>query len=667
MRLLETVRSGFEPALHAWSDDSRELLQRITATRDSQFGDYQANLSLVMTLAKQTGQAPIELAQSICQSLQSNALFSKVEVAGKGFINLQLNDQTLLKWLGDLERQPKLPASVPTAVKTYVVDFSSPNVAKPLHVGHIRSTVIGDAIVRSLRYLGHRVISDNHLGDWGTQFGMVIYGYRNFADQAAYESDPVAELSRVYRVVQQIVGYQEAKSQVELQRRRMSELTSQLSLLKQKPADSNAQSPEAKKLAKEIGQVERNLKDAANEQESTEKKIKAVEENPVSNELALQHPHLESKVLQETAKLHAGDEANLALWKQFLPHCKAEIQRIYDLLGVQFDYELGESFYHEQLGPTVEALMKSGTAVESNGAICVFLEGFEAPMLIRKQDGAFLYATTDLATVEYRMQTFAPDAILYVVDHRQGDHFKKLFACLKKIGLEKVELRHVSFGTVLGKDKRPFKTREGVVLGLESLLDEAVDRALSVVCDPERLKKASLDMSDEEKRHIARVVGIGAIKYADLSHHRENDYEFDNEKMVALEGNTAAYIQYSFARTQNILKKLAEKPVETADQSSDDGLDSDLAFEHPLERSLGIQLLRFEDAVQSSMVDYLPSVITEYLYELARLFASFFDQCPVLKAESASQRRTRRLLVSLTGKTLKQGLDLLNIQTVDRM
>jgi arginyl-tRNA synthetase len=317
------------------------------------------------------------------------------------------------------------------------------------------------------------------------------------------------------------------------------------------------------------------------------------------------------------------------------------------------------------LGTTVDSLLERGVAIESQGAVCVFLEGFDTPMIIRKQDGAYLYATTDLATVEYRMNQFHPDAILYVVDHRQSDHFKKLFRCLEQTGISRVELRHISFGTVLGKDGRPYKTRSGTVVGLESLLDEAVSRALKVVCDPGRLQNASLDLSDEDKQHVASVVGMGAIKYADLSHHRENDYEYDLDKMVQLEGNTAAYIQYSYARTQNILRKLSEKIASEGKVASEQTIT--MAFDHPQERALAIQLMRFEDALHSSMVDYLPNLVTEYLYETAKLFASFFDQCPVLRAETTSQQESRRLLVSLTGKTLKEGLDVLNIQTVDRM
>jgi arginyl-tRNA synthetase len=663
MQLLETVRAQFDQVLLPLTDARKELLQRITATRDPQFGDYQANLALVISLSKQLGSDPQKLAQQLAEALAHQPLFDRVDVAGKGFINIQLSDRQLLTWLQEMDGPSALKMTPPSMPRTFVVDYSSPNVAKPMHVGHIRSTVIGDAIVRILRYLGHRVISDNHLGDWGTQFGMVIYGYKHFAEPAAFQADPVQELSRVYRLIQQIIGYQEAVKNLQPRMQQVENLRAQRLAAEQAMAKEPPQSPEAKKLGKQLKSLERGQKEAEDGWRELQAKIESVESDAQCRQWAAEHPELETLVLQETAKLHAGDEENLQLWREFLPHCQAEIQQIYDRLGIRFDYALGESFYHDQLGPTVDALLNRGTAVVSQGAVCVFLEGFEAPMIIRKQDGAYLYATTDLATVAYRMQHFSPDAILYVVDHRQGDHFKKLFACLRKMGLEDVELRHVSFGTVLGKDGRPFKTRSGTVVGLEALLDEAVARAWNVVCDPSRLQKASLELSEEEKRRIATAIGIGAIKYADLSHHRENDYEFDLEKMVQLEGNTAAYIQYSYARTQNILRKLAEKSA--AEPAA--GGPASLAFAHPLERALAIQLLRFEDALTASMQDYLPSLVTEYLYELAKLFASFFEQCPVLRADNPSQLATRRLLVALTGKTLQQGLELLNIQTVERM
>ena len=665
MRLLETVRRHVQQVLTVLTSDASDLLPRITATRDSQFGDYQANLSLAMMLGKQLHREPVELANQIASSLRLDPLFASVEVAGRGYINMRLSDAWVVDQATSAESSGSLVAPEKKTSKTYIVDYSSPNVAKPMHVGHIRSTVIGDAIVRILRYLGHRVISDNHLGDWGTQFGMVIYGYKNFNQIQSFDANPVTELSRQYRLVQQIIGYQSAKSNMDASRGERALLAQRLvESQKALAAAASQKDPEEKKLAKLLKSTERNIKDADEELESLQSKIDEVEQDPSLVAIASMHAGLEARVLAETAKLHSGDVENLRLWHEFLPHCKAEIQHIYDRLGIQFDYELGESFYHSMLAPTVDGLLRRGVAVESQGAVCVFLDGFDAPMIIRKQDGAFLYATTDLATVEYRMTTFAPDAILYVVDHRQSDHFQKLFKCLEQTGISRIELRHISFGTVLGKDGRPFKTRSGTVVGLEPLLDEAEARALRVVCDPSRLQNAALDLSDSEKQHVAAVVGLGAIKYADLSHHRENDYEFDIDKMVQLEGNTAAYIQYSYARTQNILRKLSDK---IAAENRTELQTTEIGFDHPQERTLAIQLLRFEDALQSSMVDYLPSGVTEYLYELAKLFASFFDQCPVLRAETAKQQNTRRLLVSLTGKTLKEGLGLLNIQTIDRM
>ncbi len=665
MRLLETVRRHVQLVLDTLTSDSSDLLLRITATRDPQFGDFQANLSLAMVLAKQLEREPVELANQIAGSLRLDPFFASVDVAGRGYINMRLNDAWIVEKSNASDASDTLTILPPETRKSYVIDFSSPNVAKPMHVGHIRSTVIGDALVRILRCLGHQVVSDNHLGDWGTQFGMVIYGYKNFNASQAFAENPVAELSRQYRLVQQIIGYQSATTSIDSARREREVMAQRLiETQKALTAGASQKNPEEKKLTKQLKSIERGIKDADEGLAELQSKIAAVEQSSDLLAVAKEHTDLESRVLNETAKLHSGDAENLRLWHEFLPHCKAEIQHIYDRLNIQFDYELGESFYHSMLAPTVEGLLQRGVAVESQGAVCVFLEGFDAPMIIRKQDGAFLYATTDLATVEYRMKTFLPDVILYVVDHRQGDHFQKFFRCLEQNGLNDVELRHISFGTVLGKDGRPFKTRSGSVVGLEPLLDEAVARALKVVCDPGRLQNASLDLSDDEKQHVASVVGIGAIKYADLAHHRENDYEFDLDKMVQLEGNTAAYIQYSYARTQNILRKLADK---IAGEENTMPRTTDIAFDHPLERSLAIQLLRFEDSLHQSVVDYLPSVVTEYLYELAKLFASFFDQCPVLRAATPTQQKSRRLLVSLTGKTLKQGLDLLNIQIVDRM
>jgi len=676
MRLLETVRTQFFTSLQKIAGDgSADLLQRISPTRDSQFGDYQANLALAMTLAKQLSKDAVEVAQSIAEQLRADGWFESVEVAGKGFINLKLRDTFVSESLIEANQSDRLSITTAISPKTYIVDYSSPNVAKPMHVGHIRSTVIGDSIVNILRYLGHKVISDNHLGDWGTQFGMVIYGYKNFVNQSSFDTEPVAELSRLYRLIQQIIAYQAAvDSRPKLQLQKVA-LRSALELSR----SVSEKTPADKKLAKSFKSAEKAVRDCEEAIGESESKIAAVESDTSVLAAATNHLDLATKVLKETVKLHEGDSENLQLWEVFLPYCKAEIHQVYKRLGIRFDYELGESYYHEMLQPTVDLLVDRGMAKESQGAICVFLEGFDAPMIIQKQDGAFLYATTDLATVEYRMKNFKPDAMLYVVDHRQGDHFKKLFACLKQTGLADVELRHVSFGTVLGKDGRPFKTRSGTVVGLETLLDEAVDRALQVVCDPDRFQKASLNMLESEQKHNAEVIGLGAIKYADLSHHRETDYEFDLDKMVQLEGNTSAYIQYSYARTQSILRKLDDQQLQKSSSQSNAGNTTEppyasenasvrhIQWSHPMERTLAIQLLKFEDFLHQSMEDYLPSVVTDYLYELARLFASFFDQCPVLRAENETQRMTRRLLVECTGKTLQRGLLLLGIGTVEKM
>ncbi|MGN6134109.1 MAG: arginine--tRNA ligase, partial [Aureliella sp.] len=303
----------------------------------------------------------------------------------------------------------------------------------------------------------------------------------------------------------------------------------------------------------------------------------------------------------------------------------------------------------------------AGLAQESDGALCIFLPSFDTPMIVRKQDGAFLYATTDLATIEYRMEHFHPQAMLYVVDHRQSEHFAKLFAAARAIGYDRVELEHISFGTVTGPDGKPFKTRDGSVVGLDYLLDEAVDRAYQVVCDPERLKKANLEMSEVEKRAVAETVGLGAIKYADLCHNRTSDYVFDVDQMVQLEGNTATYIQYSYARICSILNNAEVCPTPQWIAGVD------LTLADPAERDLAVQLLQFEDALAGCLDGYYPSVLTAYLYNLSKHYAVFYDRCAVLKAESDQLRSSRLLLCHATGATLKLGLSLLGIGVVDRM
>ena len=391
-------------------------------------------------------------------------------------------------------------------------------------------------------------------------------------------------------------------------------------------------------------------------------KIAAIAENdPELVELAHRHVDIDRAVLEQTARLHAGDPENLELWHKFLPQCKEDMRKIYDRIDIHFDHELGESFYHDRLEGVVQDFAVRGLARASDGAQCVFLPDYATPMIIRKQDGAFLYATTDLATIQYRMETWHPDAILYVVDHRQSEHFGKLFAAVRLWGYDQVELRHISFGTVLGDDGRPYRTRSGDVVGLEGLLDEAIRRAYAVVAANDDSKPSGPELSAEQRQAIARAVGHAALKYADLSHNRTSDYVFSYDKMVALEGNTATYMQYSYARTQSIFER--------------GGIDVDTlrAAEHGIilaesaERDLALELVQFGDALDKSLEDYRPNVLTAYLFSLATKFSRFYQQCDVLRAPSEAVRDSRLVLCDLAGRTIKQGLALLGIGVVDKM
>ncbi len=598
MNLLAEIRERFRPALTSLTDDVDDLLEMIRPAQP-QHGDYQANCA--MSLAKRVGRPPRKVAQEVVDLLKVDDMCLPPEIAGPGFINLRIKDSWLAEQAAIAVRDERLNVARASQPRTYVIDFSAPNVAKPMHVGHIRSTVIGDAIYRTLAFLGHRVISDNHLGDWGKQFGMVIYGYKHLRDQDRYQTDPVGELARLYQLVNKTCDFQAGKS----------------------PKD-----------AAQLAEVEA---------------------------VSQKHPDLEQRVLEETTRLHQGDEENLALWREFMPACLEALHRIYDRLKVRFDHELGESFYHDRLQQVVKELQKKEIATESEGAICIFFADFDAPMIIRKSDGAFLYATTDLATIQYRLQQWRPDAILYVVDHRQRDHFEMLFAAARKWGYQAVEFKHVSFGTVLGPDGRPLKTREGDAVGLESLLDEAVARGYATVCEVDDKKPGGAELSEADRRSIAEVVGIGALKYADLVQNRTTDYKFSFEKMTALDGNTAPYVQYAYARVQSIFRRGEVQP-ETLRAAN-----AALVLQHQAEHDLAVALLRFSEALEEVLVDYRPNQLTSYLYDLARTYSAFFENCPVLKAESDALRTSRLLLCDLTARTIKQGLELLGIGVVEKM
>jgi arginyl-tRNA synthetase len=599
------LRGMFQAALERLSADGvvaiapaelPALVELVRETADSKHGDYSGTMA--MGLAKRAGKKPRDVAVEIIKRLDVADLFEPPgEPVGPGFINLKVRDDALALAVADAcgdERLGVVPVDRP---ETIVVDYSSPNVAKPMHVGHIRSTVIGDALARILKFRGHHTITDNHLGDWGTQFGMILWGWKHCRDAAAFVADPTAELGRLYRLVRKVADA--------------------------KPDELAA--------------------------------------DPAAAALAQQYPDAGREVLAETAKLHEGDPENRALWEQFMPVCRREIDRIYARLDVSFDHTLGESFYQPLLAGTVLDLETRGLARESRGAVGVFLDGEEKPpLLVRKADGAFLYATTDLATIQWRMEHWKPDRVLYVVDHRQSQHFEQVFEAARRWlpAAKHVSLVHVAFGTVLGDDGKPFKTRAGDTVGLEALLDEGVARAFGVVtaADADR----GTGMPEAERRRIAETVGIGAIKYADLAQNRTTDYTFSFDKMLELKGNTAAYMQYAVARVEGIF---AKGGIDRGAVRREAG---EIALTDTRERALAMKLLRFAEALEDVQADYRPNVLTAYLFDVAGAYSTFYDALSVLKAEAA-ERTTRLALCDLTGQVLRTGLELLGIRVPERM
>ncbi len=664
MNILRELRDRFAKSLTKLATDqgltklaTTELVDMVRQSQDPTFGDYQANMA--MPLGKQLGRPPRDVAAAILAQLDVADLCRPPEIAGPGFINLALHDDWLAARLREAVADPRLGIPPVERPRTVIVDYSAPNVAKPMHVGHIRSTVIGDSIYRTLKFLGHRTIGDNHIGDWGTQFGMIIYGYKHFRDAAAYERSRVDELARLYRLVNQLADYHDSRPQLAELEKKIHAAEERLAAARAVPA---AGDPKAdKKQAQAARKAEADVGEAQAAVADLQRKLTALESDAVLGPLAKEHPEIGSALLAETAKLHSGDAENLALWREFMPACMTAIQHIYDRLGVTFDETLGESFYHDRLQPVVDDLLAKHIARKSDGATCVFLEGQPAPMIVRKKDGAFLYATTDLATIAYRRERWNPDALLYVVDHRQSLHFEQLFATARRWGYENVEFAHVSFGTVLGDDGRPFKTRSGDTVGLEGLLDEAVERAYKIVAENDDAKPDGRELTDEQRKAIAETVGIAALKYADLSQNRTSDYVFSYDKMLAMNGNTATYMQYAYARVRSIFRrgsvdidKLRREPAP-------------ILLSTPAERALGLEILRFAEALDAVLVDYRPNQLTAYLFELANRYSTFFDQCPVLKAETPELRTSRLLLCDLTARTLKQGLALLGIDVVEQM
>ncbi|HEY7159141.1 MAG TPA: arginine--tRNA ligase [Gemmataceae bacterium] len=595
MNVLALLQRKLQEALTGMADDPAVYALMLKPAQGARFGDYQANCA--MSLAKKLGKKPPEVAKAIVERLPLDDMLETPAVAGPGFINLTLKSEWLARQAQHMASDDRLGVAPVASPRTIVLDYSSPNVAKPMHVGHLRSTIIGDALARLLRFLGHNVVTDNHLGDWGTQFGILLYGYKHFLDAEAFQADPVHELARLYVLVRKQI----------------------------------------KKIVNQKGEEEEDPND------------------PIAQ-----------AARDETARLHQGDEENLRLWRTFMPYCYAEIEAAYRRLDIlPFDYTLGESIYQPVLGEVVRSLLEQGIARESEGAIVVFFGENEAPAVIRKRDGASTYTTTDLATIRHRADEWQADTILYVVDFRQGLHFKNLFEIVRRWGYDDIDLQHISFGSVLGEDGKPLSTREGTGASLESLLDAAVDAAAKVA---EQNRREQLERGEEvgegdeqERRHIHEVIGIGAVKYADLSQNRTSDYTFSLKKMLAMDGNTATYMQYAYVRNRGIFRKGAIDVLSLRQNPPP------LMLPTSEERALALQLLRFHDALTMAAAEYKPSAITSYLWDLAKTYSGFFQNCPVLKAETPELRQSRLLLCDLTARVIQRGLDLLGIRTVERM
>ena len=548
----------------------------VRETSDPTFGDYQING--VLPLAKVLRDNPRKLAMRVAEVFDSAGMCdSPVEVAGPGFINLRLSDAWLAARVGEAAADPRLgvaPLADPSAV---VIDFSSPNVAKRMHVGHLRSTIIGDALARTLRFLGHDVVGDNHVGDWGTQFGVLLWAWKQRGGEVDLETDPIGELEALYKF-------------------------------------GSAASREDAEVA-----------DACR---------------------------------AELAALQVGDPERQALWERFVAISRQDAERTYDRLGVSFDTWHGESFYHDRLAGVVERLVDRGIAEESDGALAIFFEEAELegkPFLVRKSDGAYLYATTDLATLDYRVETYSPERVIYVVDVRQSLHFRQLFTAARRLGHD-VTMEHVGFGMMMGADGRPFRTRDGGTITLEALLDEAEERILPIVTEKWP------DATEEEQRAIAAQVGIGAVKYADLAQNLTTDYRFDWDKLLAADGNTGPYLQYTLVRIRSVLREHAARTG-----ASFAAAGAPIVIDTPEERALAIELLRLGDVFDRVGRLLRPHIACEYLYGLARTFNPFYARCRILNAETEALRASRLALCEATGRALEIGLDCLNIPLLQRM
>ena len=557
----KTIQQAFDKA------NISEIPMSVSEATKPEFGDYQFNGA--MALSKKLGKNPREIAGTIIENLDLTGILSKAEIAGPGFINLWLNPEWIASECEAAEQDERLNVQSKENPVKVVVDYSGPNMAKQMHVGHLRSTIIGDTLANLLTFLGDEVIRQNHIGDWGTQFGMLI----------AYLEEMDEDGSVSLKDLEQF--YKDAKGRFD--------------------ADET----------------------------------------------------FADKAREYVVKIQSGDAHCLQLWQKFIDISLGHCEEVYDKLGVKLTREdvRAESFYNDDLAPVVTDLQTKGVLQESDGAQCVFLEGDDVPVIVQKGDGGYLYATTDLAALRYRANILGAKRISYVVDARQSGHFKQVFRVAKEAGFvpEDVRLEHIAFGTMMDKGGKPFKTRDGGTVKLIDLLDEAVEKAKDTIKDKDAY-------SEEEIEALAKIIGIGAVKYADLAINRESNYIFNWDKMLSFEGNTSLYMQYAYARIQSIFRRFNGE------------IKGKIIIGDELEHRLAVMLLRFEDVLDRAAEDASPNQITTYLYELATLFMRFYEQNPILKEGVDEATKMSRLqLADLTAKTIKQGLDILGIQVVDRL
>lgn len=570
LRIEKYIEEVFMTAIHKLYPDKELKPIEISIATNEKFGDFQTNFAMMNS--KIIGGNPRKIAEEIVNEIGTcNHLIEKLEIAGPGFINIFLKDEYLGEYVSKMTTE-KFEYTELNTKGDVIIDYSSPNIAKRMHIGHLRSTIIGDAVKRLYNFLGYHTVADNHIGDWGTQFGKLIIGYRKWLDKEAYEKNPIEELERVY---------------VEFS------------------------------------------KESEND------------------------PSLDDLAREELKKLQDGDKENYALWQEFIKVSLDEYNKLYNRMGITFDTYYGESFYHNMMPTVLDELVEKGLAVEDQGAKVVFFDEKDNlhPCIVQKKDGAFLYSTSDIATVKFRKENYDINRLIYLTDERQQDHFKQFFKITEMLGWD-IEKIHIWFGIMRFADG-VFSTRKGNVIRLEQLLDEGKKRALEVI------EEKNPSLSDEEKNNIAEVVGVGAIKYADLSQNRQSPIIFEWDKVLSFEGNTAPYLQYSYARIQSIKKKAEEMgKVITADTK--------IVIKDKIERNLVTFLTLFPTMVLKAGETYKPNLLTDYLFDLAKKFNTFYNACPILNQED-EVLLSRLLIADRTAEILRQGLDLLGIKTVDRM